>query len=48
MVLVIDPRLKLKGVLCSMKHFYKNVCINENDDGVIKEKDVRDGLEKNV
>ena len=46
MALAMDPRLKLRGVLFSMKHFYKNMCIDEKDDDVIKAVDVRDGLDK--
>lgn len=42
----MDPILKLKGELFNMKHFYSNMHINENDDDIIKQKDVRDGLEK--
>ena len=48
MALARDPRLKLKGVIFSMKYFNKNMCIDENDVDVIKAVDVRDGLEKNV
>lgn len=48
MALTMDPRLKLKNVLFSMKQFYMNICINKNDDDVTKEKAVRDDLEKNI
>lgn len=44
--LAIDHRLKLKGVLFRMKYFYLNACINENDDDIIKENDIIDGLRK--
>ena len=46
MALAMDHRLKLKGVIFSMKYFYKNMCIDEKGDDVIKVVDVRDGLEK--
>ena len=46
MTLAMDLRLKLKCVIFSMKHFYKNLCIDEKDDDVIKAVNVRDGLEK--
>ena len=46
MALAMDLRLKLKGVIFSMKNFYKNMCIDEKDDDVIKAVDIRDGLDK--
>lgn len=34
--LTMDPRYKLKGVTFCMKKYYKNKCINENDDELSK------------
>lgn len=46
LALTMDPILKHKGVLFNMKYFYSNMCIIENDNFVLKEKDVRDSLGK--
>lgn len=32
----MDPRHKHKGVLFCIHQYYKNTCINENNDNVIK------------
>lgn len=42
----MNPKLKFKGVLFSMQHFYSNMRINEYVVDVIKEKDVTYGLKK--
>lgn len=42
----MDPILKLKSALLSTKHFYSNICIDGNDNDVIKEENVKDDLEK--
>lgn len=46
LALAMNPRLKHKSVVFSVKHFYMNMCIDKNDDNVIKGKDVSDDLEK--